>query len=293
MRIGYIHFYLLFILVFTGCNSDVFIEERNILRASLTEYEFPDTGDTLKLFFNQQNWGIKNVSFTTSEGTIYQGHIMQDGVTRYPSIMSMSGLGEIWEDKTFNGFKLIRDHYDALTIIMNPNYSHHSCELQITLVKDFQILDLSFTQIPSRGYLIDRIEWDPTITKSKQYNTSNWDERFIRKIYIPMNMYEGDNIVTRPELMQILKIDSLEFPIPDPYPEGRSLIFSGDAITIYPHIDLYKLDMSSLVEDGTREHHNYYISYSADFYIYIRHKSDDSIVKCFQGHFANDSPYIQ
>lgn len=66
---------------------------------------------------------------------------------------------------------------------MNPNYSHHSCELQITLVKDFQMLDLSFTQIPSRGYLIDRIEWDPTITKSKQYNTSNWDERFIRKIF--------------------------------------------------------------------------------------------------------------
>lgn len=108
---------------------------------------------------------------------------MQDGVTRYPSIMSMSGLGEIWEDKTLNGFKLIRDHYDALTIIMNPNYSHHSCELQITLVKDFQMLDLSFTQIPSHGYLIDRIEWDPTITKSKQYNTSNWDERFIRRSF--------------------------------------------------------------------------------------------------------------
>ncbi len=131
MNIRYIYCLLSGLFLLTGCNPDVFVDKDEILTVSANTFVFSDTGDTLKLSLNRQDWSIKSVLYTSLEKPIFQGTVNEEGIAKYPAMMQLEGLGEIWVNNPLDGFKIVRDSFDSLTVIMQPNYNFEDCRLQI------------------------------------------------------------------------------------------------------------------------------------------------------------------
>lgn len=296
MNIRYIYCLLSGLFLLTGCNPDVFVDKDEILTVSANTFVFSDTGDTLKLSLNRQDWSIKSVLYTSLEKPIFQGTVNEEGIAKYPAIMQLEGLGEIWVNNPLDGFKIVRDSFDSLTVIMQPNYNFEDCRLQITLATDTQILDLIYSQIPSQGYIIDRVEWDELLssTGSCIYNNVSTNKINQRKIYISNGMFLNGKKILRPTMMKILNVNSISLPIPDAFPDGNRLTFSGDTLELLSYIDDYELEMNPTRSDNissiTPAAKVKYLTYSTDFHIYVKHTSDADVSLCFTGSFNNYTP---
>lgn len=280
--------------VFAGCNDDVFVKEQDVLASSVESYEFPDTGDTLNISLNKDDWYIKGVVYTDEDGLHDKGYVKEDGNIRKPVPMALQGLGEVWIERRMNGFKVVRDKADGLTVIMDPNFNDHGCGLHIFLATETQLLELIFTQKPSEGLVIDRVEWDENLKAVGTIMVTKNDPTVAkRNIYIQGGMHKGEYVVTRQDLMKLLNADSIELPIPDPYPLDKTLTFSGIHMTLLPDVNSYEIDVWPDSESIMLPERVEYLRYRTDFHIYVKHVRDDSISLCFTGSFTNETPKLR
>lgn len=290
----YIILLLLSLVLSAGCNDEVFVREQDVLFSSVESYEFPDTGDTLNISLSKDDWYIKGIVYTDHDDIYDKGYVKENDTIKNSVPMALQGLGEIWLDRKRNGFKVIRDRLDGLTIVMDPNFSDKGTGLHMFLATETQILELIFTQRASEGFVIDRVEWDDKLKTIGSFMVTHPNPTFAkRKIYIPEGMYIGESPISRSGMMQLLNEDSVILPIPDPYPEDKTLTFSGISMELLPDVNSYEIDVYPDSEAIVLPERVEYIHYITNFHIYVKHVSDDSINFCFTGRFDNETPKLR
>ena len=290
----------LFLVV--GCNPGVFIGEDDRMTVSVDSLQVADTGDTLNISLNQDEWYIQQVLYLLGDYAYHEGDVTQDGVTLSSIPMQMEGFGEISARCDYNRFKIIRDKYDELTVILSPNFTYKECELRLYLTKGIQTKTVIIIQRPSEGFVIDRVEWDEKLSSvgSMSIESADIKRKYTRRLYIEGLMHTGDGSrMWRSYLMKLLDVDSIRLQIPDPYPVDLTLTFSGEYIDLHPDKDIYEIDMSPVTKEGGGDASigpyasARFITYGTDYSIYVRHVRDSNIVLCFTGTFFNESPELK
>ena len=172
----------LFLVV--GCNPGVFIGEDDRMTVSVDSLQVADTGDTLNISLNQDDWYIQQVLYLLGHYAYHEGDVTQDGVTLSSIPMQMEGFGEISARCDYNRFKIIRDKYDELTIILSPNLTNKECELRLYLKKGIQTKTVIIIQRPSEGFVIDRVEWDEKLSAvgSMSIESADIKRKYTRRV---------------------------------------------------------------------------------------------------------------
>jgi hypothetical protein len=155
---------LLCLAIIAGCNKVAFIEDEDRFKISENDIFIPDIGDTRHISLNKEDWIIESVEMSDSIGHHFLGNINENGHILTSTRMQMKGLGEIWTETTYGGFRITREEYDALTVHMGPNLTYRERNLKIILRSGVETIELNCIQQPSQGYVIDRIEWDETVS---------------------------------------------------------------------------------------------------------------------------------
>ena len=68
----------LILVMLAGCNDEVFVSEQDVLISSVESYEFPDTGDTLNISLNKDDWYIKGIVYTDQDDIYDKGYVKED-----------------------------------------------------------------------------------------------------------------------------------------------------------------------------------------------------------------------
>ena len=275
---------ILCLVLFAGCNPGVFIEDYVAIQASDTEFLIPDTGDTLNISINKEDWIINSVGLMDSIGTFYIGHIKENGEIIRSVRLEMDGLGEMWSNYIFGGFRIIRDTYDGLTVIMGPNLTYQERYLYIVLTTELETLVIKIEQKPSQGFVVDKIDWktENMITYvSNIANATNFD----RLITIDKHLYRNGEKTQRYFMFDILNKDFIDLPIPDAYPTDEKLTFSGETIRFDPYSTEYTIEMAQ-----TKSTVHQFREYDTSFDIHLKHVADDNIKVSFTSGFRSRAP---
>ena len=296
MRNHIITYLTLCLALLAGCNKVAFIDDAARLEVSANDLVIEDTGGTVTIAVNQEDWMIHSVEMKDRNGKVpYKG---------------LDGVGEIRYENEFGGFWITRDSYDSLTVSMKPNFTNQERQLHITLKGSIETVVLNIIQNPTEGFMIDHIEWDeePEITEeillSKSYRIVNDTEDELSITIDPYEsacrtmLFESDNHLFWLSISEILVSNNLDMPVPGPYPENGRLIFDGHIIDnpIAAIIDPMEFDKTYETTCdlgyGTHFIHVYLnnISYKAGYKIHMRHVTDCNVTKIFSGTFTSETP---
>ena len=296
MRNNIITHLTLCMALLAGCNKVAFIDDAARLEVSANDLVIEDTGGTVTIAVNQEDWMIHSVEMEDRNGKVpYKG---------------LDGVGEIMYENEFGGFRITRDSYDSLTVSMEPNFTNQERQLHITLKGTIETVELNIIQNPTEGFIIDHIEWDeePEITEdillSKSYRFVNDTDDELSIIIDPYESacrtmwFESDNHLFWLSISEILVSDNLDMPIPGPYPENGKLVFDGHIIdnpiaTIIEPMEFDKTNESTYnLGYGTHFIHVYLnnISYKTGYNIHMRHVTDSNVTKIFSGTFTSKTP---
>ncbi len=299
---------LLCLAVIAGCNKVAFIEEEDRFRISENDIYLPDIGDTRHISLNKEDWIIESVEMTDSIGHHFLGNISENGRILTSTRMQMKGLGEIWTETTYGGFRIIRDEYDALTVRMGPNLTYQERNLKIVLRSGVETIELSCIQQPSQGYVIDRIEWDENVSaiesEMKIERVENLINHTDTEVSVPIYPFQdcrrivavwhdrnsGDTTISPDVLMDILRTSSFELKIPSPLPAEGGLVFEGESlevrrnqVTYYRDLDLGQKE-PTVIQAGRGvyiiEIYLNYILYDTCFHVYLKHARHQDMTIC-------------
>lgn len=285
MNTGPLKYLLLSLALLVGCNKEAFIEDTERLKVSANDIIVPDTGGTMQVNLNKEDWIIELVSLTDEIGKHYTGNVMEGGQLRESCRMEMKGFGEIWMEYLLGGFKVTRNDNQSLTVCLEANHTYQERTLSVILKCGIETLELRFIQKPSEGFVIDRVEWDnPESTSS---STRKITSQLQREIFIKEAMSIRNKLTFRHYVLKILNVQSITLTIPDSVPTDGKLTFSGDSIELDDRSS-YKLDVDGRGNlSGT---HVKYLSYNTTFRLYLKHIKDESITLCVTGTFFSTSP---
>ena len=275
---------ILCLVLSAGCNPGVFIEDYVAIQASENEFVIPDTGDTINISINKEDWIINSVGLMDSIGTNYMGHVRENGEIRRSVRMELNGLGKIWKDYIFGGFSIIRDSYDSLTVIMEPNFTYQERYLYIVLTTELETLVIKIEQKPSQGFVVDKIEWKNEGMIAYVSNIANANN-FDRVISIDEHLFWNGERTNRYFMFDILNKDFIELPIPDAYPTDEKLTFSGETIKLDPYSTEYTIEIPQ-----TKWTVHRFQEYDTSFDIHLKHVADDNIKVCFRSGFRSKAP---
>ena len=299
---------LLCLVIIAGCNKVAFIEEEDRFKISENDIFIPDIGDTRHISLNKEDWIIESVEMRDSIGHHFLGNINENGHVLTSTRMQMKGLGEIWNETTYGGFRITRKEYDALTVHMGPNLTYRERNLKIILRSGVETIELNCIQQPSQGYVIDRIEWDETVSaiesEMKIERVQNLINHTDTEVSVPIYPFQdcrrilavwhdrntGDTTISPDVLMDILRTSSLELDIPSPHPAEGRLVFEGESLKVIRNQTTYYRDLDlehnepTILKAGRGVHvveiHLNYILYDTCFHVYLKHARHPDITLC-------------
>ncbi len=144
------------LLLSTGCNGDVFVDE---LQVSATELLMnPEGGSSVVRVNKGLEWDV--VSIEPTVGTSFYGkHYNETGKMTFTGSISflgiwMKGLGKLVYRNDVNGFEVVRSQNDRLEIIVDENRSGNLFEFAVVISDyNYKTIRIKVAQPPSTRML--------------------------------------------------------------------------------------------------------------------------------------------
>lgn len=213
--------YLLILLVFYGCNGDVFVDD---FRSSDSELTLDGNGDVETIRFASSNWDLLGI-YVYDESYYYSCNIYDaDGnLIATEQVPYLKGLGKIVLDEDLIGFTVDRSNSKELKITVDENARATHFRFMIMAGNEYEYQEIYVDISPSDRYVFDHITYsldayyyDLKIEKQKSFVQFNgWDIPYPYPLFPYENAsYEvafGSNM---PGAFQLLGNDNLTIEIP-------------------------------------------------------------------------------
>jgi hypothetical protein len=253
----------MFILLFCGCNSDVFIDDPGETEETIT---LNSEGDEKSLRIKLSDWYLYNIKVEYSQPhktTMYNN----DGeVTEYCTYARNWFEKLCLDFKTFN-LTVYNNNYKTLTIRTDENLSNEACIVTLILINDYGLRkEIKLDIEAGEGCKLDNISFDmenftyQLRTFTNKYAISNiWDKSL--KIQLPP--YYGVN-----DVYQFVSKDDIAFYLLENQ-EIEVPIFHSDALSIGgAKINFYKgVIQSPTSDDIDMEYKEVQPNTSMEYYI--------------------------
>lgn len=148
--------YLLILLVFYGCNGDVFVDD---FRSSDSELTLDGNGDVKTIRFASSNWDF--LIYTYSDGFSYPYKIYdEDGnLTTTGEVAYLEGLGKVVCDEDLTGFTIERSNSKELKITVDENARATNFRFMIMAANEYEYQEIYVDISPSDRYVFDHITY--------------------------------------------------------------------------------------------------------------------------------------
>lgn len=224
--------YLLFLLVFYGCNSDVFVDD---FRSSDSELALDGNGDVETIRFASSNWDLLGI-YAYDESNYYSCKIYDaDGnLIATEQVPYLKGLGKIVLDENLIGFTVDRSNSKELKIIVDENARTTHFRFMIMVGNEYEFQEIYVDISPSDRYVLEHITYSLDAYSHEyraergmstlKYNNSDTPYSFLMFPY--ENVYSSVMFQSNmPEAFQLLGEGNLIVEIPD-MEDGR-LVMNG------------------------------------------------------------------
>lgn len=224
--------YLLILLVFYGCNGDVFVDD---FRSSDSELALDGNGDVETIRFASSNWDLLGI-YVYDESYYYSCNIYDaDGnLIATEQVPYLKGLGKIVLDEDLIGFTVDRSNSKELKIIVDENARITHFRFMIMVGNEYEFQEIYVDISPSDRYVLDHITYSLDAYSHEyraergmstlKYNSSDTPYTFI--------MFPYENVLSSvmfqskmPEAFQLLGEGNLTVEIPG-MEDGR-LVMNG------------------------------------------------------------------
>lgn len=224
--------YLLILLVFYSCNSDVFVDD---FRSSDSELTLDGNGDVKTIRFASSNWDLLGI-YAYDESYYYSCKIYDaDGnLIATEQVPYLKGLGKIVLDENLIGFTIDRSNSKELKIIVGENARTTHFRFMIMVGNEYEFQEIYVEISPSDRYVFDHITYSLDAYSHEyraergmstlKYNNSDTPYSFI--------MFPYENVFcsvkfksNMPEAFQLLGEGNLAVEIPG-MEDGR-LVMNG------------------------------------------------------------------
>lgn len=227
--------YLLILLVFYGCNGDVFVDD---FRSSDSELTLDGNGDVETIRFASSNWDLLGM-YVYDESYYYSCNIYDaDGnLIATEQVPYLKGLGKIVLDENLIGFTIDRSNSKELKIIVGENARTTHFRFMIMVGNEYEFQEIYVEISPSDRYVFDHITYSLDAYSHEyraergmstlKYNNSDTPYSFI--------MFPYENVFcsvkfksNMPEAFQLLGEGNLAVEIPG-MEDGR-LVMNGKQV---------------------------------------------------------------
>ena len=149
--------YILILLVFYGCNGDVFVDD---FRSADSELTLDGNGDTKIIRFASSNWDVLGV-YTYDEGFTYSYAVYDaDGdLITTDQFPYLKGQGKIVCNEELIGFTIERSNPRELKIAVEENARSTHFQFKLTVSNEYESQEIYVDISPSDRYVIDHITY--------------------------------------------------------------------------------------------------------------------------------------
>lgn len=149
--------YILILLVFYGCNGDVFVDD---FRSADSELTLDGNGDTKIIRFASSNWDVLGV-YTYDEGFTYSYAVYDAGgdLITTDQFPYLKGQGKIVCNEELIGFTIERSNPRELKIAVEENARSTHFQFKLTVSNEYESQEIYVDISPSDRYVIDHITY--------------------------------------------------------------------------------------------------------------------------------------
>lgn len=148
--------YILILIIASGCNSDIFIDD---FRTSDTHLILNGNGDVAVIHFAASNWDLTGV-YAYTDNFSYPYRIYDaDGnlLSRGEMVPYLEGLGKIESDDVMTAFNIERCHSNELKITVTENARSGYFRFLLIVGNEYESQEIFVEITPSDSYVPDSI----------------------------------------------------------------------------------------------------------------------------------------
>lgn len=149
--------YILILLMASGCNGDVFIDD---FRTSETELTLDGNGDAKVIHFAASNWDLRWIyTYTNNDSCLYKVYDEDGNLIGNEQIPSLKGLGKLVYDEDLTSFNIERSNPDELKITVNKNARPTHFRFILIVGNDYETQEIYVEVAPSDRYVFSHITY--------------------------------------------------------------------------------------------------------------------------------------
>lgn len=147
--------YILILIIASGCNSDIFIDD---FRTSETELTLDGNGDAKVIHFAASNWDLRMIyTYTDNDSYIYKVYDVDGNLIGNEQFPYLEGLGKLVYDEDLISFNIERSNPKELKITVNKNARLTHFRFVLIVGNDYESQEIFVEVLPSDGYSFDSI----------------------------------------------------------------------------------------------------------------------------------------